>query len=75
MCESCGVLQGALPEERVDRGEAHIAGGDAVAPVVLQVLKKREDRLWPEVVQVRGCPKRSRRVGGDSCPAVVSVGC
>ena len=44
---------GAVPEERVDRGEAHIAGGDAVAPVVLQVLKKREDRLWPEVVQVQ----------------------
>ena len=53
VCESCGVLHGAVPEERVDRGEAHIAGGDAVAPVVLQVLKKREDRLWPEVVQVQ----------------------
>ena len=42
--EPCGVLHGAVPEERVDRGEAHIAGGDAVVPVELQVLKEREDR-------------------------------
>ena len=53
MCESCGVLQGAVPEERVDRGEAHIAGGDAVVPVELQVLEKREDQPGTEVVQVQ----------------------
>ena len=53
VCESCGVLQGAVPEERVNRGEAHVAGGDAVVPVELQVLKKREDRLGAEVVQVQ----------------------
>ena len=53
MCESCGVLQGAIPEERVNRGEAHVAGGDAVVPVEFQVLKKREDRLGAEVVQVQ----------------------
>ncbi len=43
MCESCGVLHCAVPEERVDRGEAHVAGGDAVVPVELQVLKEREE--------------------------------
>ena len=53
VCESCGILQGAVPEERVDRGKAHIAGGDAVVPVELQVLEKREDRLGTEVVQVQ----------------------
>ena len=50
--EPRGVLHGAVPEERVDRGEAHVAGGDAVAPVELQVLKEREDRLGAEVVEV-----------------------
>ena len=59
---------GAVPEERVNRGEAHIARSDAVAPVELQVLKKREDRLGAEVVQVQlddgpvrlGCDERSK---------------
>jgi hypothetical protein len=53
VCESCGVLHCAVPEERVDRGEAHVAGSDAVVPVELQVLKEREDRLGAEVVQVQ----------------------
>ena len=68
VCESCGVIHGAISEERVDRGEAHVAGGNAVVPVELQVLKKREDRLGPEVVQVQlvdgplrlGATKRSK---------------
>ena len=34
----------------MDRGEAHVAGGGAVVPVELQVLKEREDRLGAEVV-------------------------
>ena len=53
VCESCGVIHGAISEERVDRGEAHVTGGNAVVPVELQVLKKREDGLGPEVVHVQ----------------------
>ena len=49
--EPCGVLHGAVPE-CMDRGEAHVAGGGAVVPVELQVLKEREDRLGAEVVSV-----------------------
>ena len=50
--EPCGVLQGAVPEERMGRGEAHIAGGDAVVAVELEVLEKREDRMGAEVFEV-----------------------
>ena len=46
VCESFGVLQGAVPKERVDRGKAHIAGGDAVVPVEFQVLKGTRGAGW-----------------------------
>ena len=54
VCESCGVLHGAISEERVDRGEAHIAGGDAVVPVELQVLNRQ--RALRRVVVSYGQP-------------------
>ena len=84
VCESFGVLQGAVPKERVDRGKAHIAGGDAVVPVEFQVLKERGGRLGAEVVQVElddGPPRLGRdeaqqeheavpiAADGDSSPA------
>ena len=48
----------------MDRCEAHVAGGDAVAPVDFQVLKKREDRLGAEVVEVQ-VDDGPLRLGGD----------
>ena len=54
MCESCGVLHGAVPEEGVDRGETHITGGDVVVPVELEGAERNARTAWGlDVVQIQ----------------------
>ena len=52
-----GMAQGGIAEEGVDRGQAGVAGPDAVAPVILQVLQERGDHRGVEV----GKAERARR--------------
>ena len=47
-----GVAIGGEAEERVDRREAGVAGLDAAAAVVLQVLEERADQRGVEVLEV-----------------------
>jgi hypothetical protein len=55
-----GVAQRAVVKERVDGGEADVAGARAVAAVVLEVLKECADRGR---VQLRELQARGGRPG------------
>ena len=47
-----GVAQRGVAEQRVDRGQAGVAGADAVAALVLEVVEERADQRRVEVVEV-----------------------
>jgi hypothetical protein len=53
-----GALQRGVAEQGVDRGQAGVAGGDAVVPVGLQVVQEPADEAGIDVGQVqrRGWP-------------------
>ena len=44
-----GMLQGQIAEQRVQRGQAVVAGGRAVVPVAFEVVQKRGDQGRVEV--------------------------
>jgi hypothetical protein len=77
-CDQGGVLrmtQRAVVEERVDGGEAGVAGAGAVAAVGLEVLEERADR---RCVQLRELEPRRPRPGvllgeGEQQPEGVAV--
>ena len=48
-----GMAQGGVGEQRPDRGQSHVAGPDAVAPVGFQVVEERGDRRGVQVVPVQ----------------------
>ena len=48
-----GVAQRGEPEQGVDRGEAGVAGADAVAAVVFQMVEERRDQRRVEVGDVQ----------------------
>ena len=49
-----GVVQGEVAEQRVDRGQAVVAGGGAVVPVAFEVVEERGDQRRVEVGDVQG---------------------
>ena len=48
-----GVAQRGVAEQRVDRGEPGVAGADAVAALVLEVVQERADQRRVEIVDVQ----------------------
>ena len=61
-----GVAQGGVAEQRADRGQPHVAGPGAVAPLVLEVVQERADRGGVQVGQVE--------LGGHLAGALVHEG-
>ncbi len=47
------VAQRGVPEHRVDRGEARVAGAGTVAAVALEVIKKRLDQCGVEILDLQ----------------------
>ena len=47
-----GVMQREVGEERVDRRQAHVAGGRGVVPVALEVIEERPDERRVELGDV-----------------------
>ena len=59
-----GCLRGRVLEQRVDRGQAGVAGGASVAPLVFEVLQKRADQGGVQVGEAElagGLPACSSR--------------
>jgi hypothetical protein len=52
-----GAAQRGVVEQGVDRGQAGVAGGDAVVPVVFQVVQETADEGQADVSEVR-CRRR-----------------
>jgi hypothetical protein len=48
-----GMFQGSKPEQRVERGQPGVAGPDAIAALVFEVVKEAGDKLRVEVGQVQ----------------------
>jgi hypothetical protein len=48
------MLQGQIAEQRVDRGQAVVAGGRAVVPVAFEVVEERGDQGRVDVCDVEG---------------------
>ena len=71
-----GMAQGRVGEQRVDRRQPGVAGPDAVAAVVLQVLQERGDRRGVEVGQAERARRLPRAGGGkaEQQPERVTVG-
>ena len=75
-----GVLggpRGGVPEQRVDRGQAGVAGGAAVAPLVFQVLQERADQGGVQVGEAELCWAASpvcSRAKDEQEPERVAVG-
>jgi hypothetical protein len=47
-----GMAVGGEGEERVDGGEAGVAGADATAPFVLEVVEERADQRGIEIPEI-----------------------
>ena len=60
-----GVAQRRVLEQGVDRGQPGVAGPDAVAAVVLQVVQERPDRLRVQVGDVQPGRGLARALGGE----------
>ena len=71
-----GMAQGGVGEERVDCRQAGVAGPDAVAAIVLQVLQERGDGRGVEVGETERARRFPRSGGGeaDQQPERVAVG-
>ncbi len=48
-----GCVQGRVPVERADRGQARVAGPGAVAPLILKLLQEARDQLGVELPQLQ----------------------
>jgi hypothetical protein len=55
-----GMVERGIAEQRVDRGETGVAGGDAVAPLLFEVVEEPADHVGVEVVEIEG----GRRLAG-----------
>jgi hypothetical protein len=71
-----GVLERGEPEQRMDRGQAGVAGSYAVAPLVFQVGEERSDRRGIEVGEVQARRRELLCVGDESeeQPERITVG-
>ena len=68
-----GVAQRGVAEQRVDRGQPGVAGADAVAALVFEVVEERADQRRVEVGEVElgwaacRCAARRRRAAAGAC--------
>ena len=58
------MLQGQIAEQRVERGQAVVAGGRAVVPVAFEVVQERGDQGHVEVCDVEGARRLAGVLGG-----------
>ena len=69
--------QGGEPEQRVDRGQAGVAGADAVAAFVFEVVEERADQGGVQIGEVRAPRARlpvCSRGEAEQQPQRVAVG-
>jgi hypothetical protein len=57
-----GMLQRQIAEQRVERGQAVVAGGRAVVPVAFEVVEERGDQGRVEVCDVEGARRLAEPV-------------
>jgi len=71
-----GMMQGGEPEQGVDRGQAGVAGADAVAAFAFEVIEEAADQRGVEVgdVQRRGCAAGELGGVAEQQPQRVAVG-
>ena len=48
-----GMAQGSEPEQRANRGQPGVAGPNAVAPFVLEMVEEGGDRLGVELFEIK----------------------
>jgi hypothetical protein len=70
------VVQGEVGEQRVDRGETVVAGGDRVCPLSFEVLEERGDQRRVELCDVQLAGWLSGPLDGEAQeqPEGVAVG-
>jgi hypothetical protein len=66
MLDALRMLRRTVPKERVNRREPHVAGGSDIAALDLEVVKKIEHVLRPEILHIQISHRAPRSIGDET---------